>query len=74
MYMFNINRQYIQPIGRVQKIAVEKCRPSSSQVFKGRSAVTFWLAPLSLTSQVPDQWNFTGGTPEWSDSGEPARK
>ena len=32
------------------------------------------LAPLSLTTQVPDRWNFTGGIPEWSDSEEPAQK
>ena len=29
--------------------------------------------PLSLTSQVPDQRIFTGVTPEWSDSEEPAQ-
>ena len=32
------------------------------------------LAPLSLTTQVPDQQIFTGVTPEWSDSGEPEVK
>ena len=32
------------------------------------------LAPLSLTTQVPDQRTFTGSTPEWSDSEEPAQK
>ena len=28
------------------------------------------LAPLSLTTQVGHQWNFTGGTSEWSDCEE----
>ena len=27
-----------------------------------------------LTTQVPDQWIFTGVTPEWSDSEGPAKK
>ena len=26
---------------------------------------------MSLTTQVPDQWNFAGGTPEWSVSEAP---
>ena len=30
------------------------------------------LAPLSLTTQVTDQWNLAGQVPEWSDSGTPA--
>ena len=43
------------------KIAVEKSRPSSSQLITGVP-----LAPLimSLTTQVPDQWIFTGSTPD----------
>ena len=32
------------------------------------------LAPLSLTSQVPDQRIFTGATPEWSVSEAPVVK
>ena len=55
-------------IGRVRKIAVEKGRPSTCDSITGRS-----LAPLSLTTQVPDQRMSTGQLPEWSDSGTPAQ-
>ena len=30
------------------------------------------LAPQCLTTQVTDQWNFAGVTPEWSHTEEPA--
>ena len=31
------------------------------------------LAPLSLTTQVPDQWKVAGQVPEWSDYEVPAQ-
>ena len=44
------------------------------QVSTGKRRSLSVLAPLSLTSQVRDQWIFTGSTPEWSDLEEPAEK
>ena len=46
------------------QIAAKKVRPSTSGLITGRSQVPAIVAPLSLTTQVPDQWIFTGGTPE----------
>ena len=56
----------LYPIGRVRKIAVGKGRPSTCHLIIGRS-------PLSLTTQVTDQWEFAGQVPEWSDSEAPAQ-
>ena len=45
-----------------------------SQVITGKRRSLSALVPVSLTTQVPDQQNFTGATPEWSDSQAPAQK
>ena len=47
---------------------MEKGRPSTCHLITGRSQ-----APLSLTTQVTNQWRFAGQVPEWSDSEEPAQ-
>ena len=54
------------------EIAAKKVRPSTSRLITGVLPVTSLLDPLGLSTQVTDQWNFAGVTPEWSDSGEPA--
>ena len=62
-------------IGSVQKNSSGKRQASyQSQVIAGRRRSLSALAPVSLTTQVPDQKNFTGATPEWSDSQAPAQK
>ena len=58
----------------MRKIAVEKGRPSTSKVITGRSPVTFSAGSSESDHLGTHQWNFTGGTPEWTDSGEPAQK
>ena len=49
-------------IGRVRKITVEKCRPSTSQVLTGRSPVTFCAgSPESDHSGVlPAKFRWSG--------------
>ena len=44
------------------------------QVTTGKRRSLSALVPLSLTTQVTDQWKFAGQVPEWSDSGTPAQK
>ena len=62
-------------IGRVQTNSGGKRQAYyQSQVSTGKRRPLSPLVPLGLTSQVPDQWIFTGGTPEWSDSEVPAQK
>ena len=54
------------------QIVAKKVRPSTSGLITGVPPVTYTVLPLRLTSRVTDQWNFTGATPEWSDSEVPA--
>ena len=61
--------------GRVRKNSGGKRQAYyQSQVITGKRRSLSVLAPVSLTTQVPDQQNFTGATPEWSDSQALAQK